>query len=597
MLSHLTKIQAIDAKQITKLSEVLSDLSKEQKLWLSGYLAGQSIESSSLNQEINQKTSANPEAKLTVLYGSQTGNSRMLAENFFSEAQSQGFQVSLVSLADFKPRQITKENNVALIVSTHGEGEAPDDAEIFYEYLFSNKAPKLSQLNFSVLALGDSSYEQYCQTGVDLDLQLEKLGAKRVVDRVDCDLDFEQSAESWQQQTLEYFAKELGSVSDTNVVPLSLIKNNESVIYNRNHPYSAEIISLQKITTQDSVKNIYHIELSLEDSNIEYLPGDSIGILTFNQSQDVANLLSQLKIDRNDLVAYKGKELCIEYLLTEILEISLLNRNFLKYYSTLAESSELFSIVDKQDSFNKFVKNRQLIDVLKEYPTPIGAQDLVDHLIKITPRLYSISSSHKANPEEVHLTIALVELDAGNRTGLASGALCRFAEEGDFVKVYIEANNNFKIPSDAETPTIMVGPGTGVAPFRAFLQERQELGHQGQNWLFFGNPSFENDFLYQLEWQDFIKSGVLNKIDLAFSRDQQQKIYVQHRLQENSEQVWEWLEKGAHFYICGDKDRMAKDVESTLLTIIQEQGNQTQQQAVEYLKQMKRSKRYQKDVY
>jgi sulfite reductase (NADPH) flavoprotein alpha-component len=596
MLSHLAKIKALDSRQIAKLSEALSELTVEQKIWLSGFLAGQSVDSQASEQVSNQSIASSPESKLTILYGSQTGNARLLAETYLEQAQSQGFQVSLISLADFKPRQITKEHNIVLIVSTHGEGEAPDDAEIFYEYLYSKKAPKLNHLNFSVLSLGDSSYEQFCQTGVDFDLQFEKLGANRIVNRVDCDLDFEHDADSWQQRTLAEYAKTLLSDNDSNVVPLSLIKKDESVNYNRNNPYLAEIITLQKITTDDSIKKIYHIELSLEDSNIDYLPGDSLGVITLNPSHHVLELLSLAKINANESVFYQGQELTIEYVLTELLEISLLNRKFLKYYAGVADSSELFSIINSQDSFNAFVKNRQLINVLREYPAPISAQELADNLIKITPRLYSISSSHKANPEEVHLTIALVETKEG-RTGLASGLLCGRAEEGDQVRIYIERNNNFKIPANSETPTIMVGPGTGVAPFRAFLQEREELNHSGENWLLFGNPSFEKDFLYQLEWQGFIKSGVLNKIDLAFSRDQQQKIYVQHRLQENAEQVWQYLKKGSHFYICGDKDYMAKDVEHTLLNIIQEQGNQTEQQALEYLKQLKRDKRYQKDVY
>ncbi len=599
MLSHIGTIQPLDAQQLNKLNEALASLNAEQKIWLSGYLAGQTTDQLS-GSTVTTLPQANvgSESSLTVLYGSQTGNARSLAQTYFQAAKTQGIAAKLISLAEFKPRQITKEHNVVLLVSTHGEGDAPDDAEIFHEYLFSKKAPKLNHLSFSVLALGDSSYEKFCQTGVDFDQQLEKLGAKRIAERVDCDLDFEEQAKTWQQQTLRYFKENLKQAEShgSNVVPITSALNDDDTTYNRANPFAAEILTLQRITTDHSIKVVYHVELSLEGSNLSYQPGDGLGIFANNRSADVQTLIGLLQLDAKQTVQYQGEASTIEKLLTEVLEISLLNKKFLAYYADQFGLEALSKKIKDHEQFTQLISNRQLIDIFTEFPAVITAQELVDHLPKITPRMYSIASSLQTNPEEVHLTIALVNGNEG-RNGLVSGALCNEFEEGDLVNVFIEPNNHFKLPQNPQTPIIMIGPGTGVAPFRSFLQERQITKQSGDTWLFFGNPSFDHDFLYQLEWQQFIADGTLNHIDLAFSRDQTEKIYVQQRIKEQAETLWLWLEKGAHIYICGNKDRMAKDVESELLNLIEQHGQLDAEQAQDYLKTLKRDKRYQKDVY
>lgn len=595
MLSHLGKIQPLKTEHLDKLNEVLSQLNAEQKIWLSGFLAGQSLSSNSLSNDSLAST-PQPAMQVTVLYGSQTGNARGLAENFHAAAAEHGLNAKLTSLADYNPRQLLKERHVVILVSTHGEGDPPDDAEILHEFLFANKSPDLSQLNFAVLALGDSSYEQFCQTGIEFDQQLEKLGANRLVKRVDCDLDFVQDAEQWQHQAIEKLAEEVEPPSSSNVVPMANYQQASIERYSRQNPFKAEIITLQKITTDESAKNIYHLELSLENSGIKYSPGDSLAVSANNPIQHVQALIEQLGLDATTSVEIQGQSLTLKQALIGHKEISLLNRKFLKYLAELTKNNALLDTVNSQTKFEQYVGSRQLIDVIKKYPIDLSAQQLIEHLPGITPRSYSIASSQLANPDEVHLTVALVETQ-DDRTGLVSGELCQHAVVGDFVDVYVEPNNHFKLPESPETPIIMIGPGTGVAPFRGFLQEREALQQGGENWLFFGNPNFADDFLYQLEWQKHIKTGVLNHIDLAFSRDQSEKIYVQHRLQEQAAEVWLWLERGAYIYLCGDKNRMAKDVEQTLLIIIQQQGQLSEQQAVDFLKNLKRTKRYQKDVY
>lgn len=598
MLSNIELLKPLASSQLNKLTEALQDLNPEQRIWLSGYLAGQSLTDNS------STTIQNPaQTTLTVLYGSQTGNCRLLAEGYMQVAQSKGINTQLISLADYKPRAIAKEKNLVLIISTHGEGDAPDDAEIFYEYLFSDSAPNLKSLNYSLLALGDSSYDKFCQTGIDIDQQLIQLGATAVVKRIDCDIDFEDQANNWQQDTLKYYVKNIAESSkSTNITPLSIIKTGQTNTFNRNNTYSAEVLAIQKITSDESIKNVYHVELSIEDSGIDYQPGDSLGILAKNNPQTVGKLINLLGSDPDKKIILKKQEYTLNEALSNNLEITLLHKSFLKFYAQHSASDKLLDIVSKQESFKKYISSRQLIDVLSEFPAKLSEQQLVDNLIKITPRLYSISSSLQTNPDEVHLTVALVKSSAHKAVeGLVSGLLCTQTKAGDFVSIYVESNRNFKLPDNPESPILMIAAGTGIAPYRAFLQQRQQqrvtLNAQGENWLFFGNPSFENDFLYQLELQKFHDNGVLNRIDLAFSRDQKQKIYVQHRIKQNDQAIWKQLQNGAYLYICGNKDYMAKDVEAELIALIEKFGNKTNEQAHNYLTELKRNSRYQKDVY
>lgn len=589
MYSNNQAISPLAPDQFKKVNLAVQDLDPNQLLWVSGFIAG-------LSRQDKIESNNNPQKQLTILYASQTGNCRSLAEEYTQTCQSLDINCQLISLADYKPRNINKEQYVVIIISTHGEGDAPDDAEIFYEYLFSNKSPDLNNLKYSLLALGDSSYEKFCQTGVDIDLQLQKLGATPVIDRIDCDLDYEESYETWQNKTNDYFSKHISNI-DNNVSPLSLLKPKQLSQYNRNKTYSSEIITLQKITTNASIKNVHHIELDIEGSNINYQAGDSLAIMAQNSSIAIDTLIQDNGFDGNKIVNYKKQEIPFNTVLRS-LEISLVSKSFLKFYAGLVQSDKFNDMIENHQQFQYFVEKRQLSDVLTQYQVLITEQQLVDNLYKISPRLYSIASSYLKNPDEIHLTVALVEspTDKSNK-GLVSGLLCSHLKEGDDVEIYIESNNNFKLPENNDAPTIMIAAGTGIAPFRGFLQERKELKSAGKNWLIFGNPSFENDFLYQLELQKYLKENLLTQIDLAFSRDQEQKIYVQHKVKQKAQEIWQWLEQGAHLYICGNKDHMAKSVETELLSLIRAHGKLDADGAKQYLTNLKRNKRYQKDVY
>ncbi|MFK8011865.1 MAG: assimilatory sulfite reductase (NADPH) flavoprotein subunit [Marinicellaceae bacterium] len=589
MYSKNQAISPLAPEQLNKVNLAVQDLDANQLLWVSGFIAG-------LSGQHKTETKINPSSQLTILYGSQTGNGKRLAQDYSQKCESLNINCQLISLADYKPRNIIKEQYIVMIVSTHGEGDAPDDAEIFYEYLFSKKAPKLENLKYSLLALGDSSYEKFCQTGVDIDLQLQKLGATPVVNRIDCDLEYEDSFSIWQEKTHDYFSSNIKS-TESNVTSLSLLKPQKTSQFNRNITYSSEILTIQRITSDASVKNVCHIELDIEGSNIQYNTGDSVGIVVKNSHESVDALIHSGGFNSNKTITYKNNKLLFKDQLRS-LEITLLSKTFLRFYASLLESDSFTEIIDNHTVFQDFVQTRQLSDVLREYPTLIEEQQLVDNLNKISPRLYSIASSQIKNPDEVHLTIALVESKTIHpNTGLVSGLLCEQLKEGDSVEIYVEENNNFKLPENNDVPIIMIGAGTGIAPFRGFLQERRDLKATGENWLFFGNPSFDNDFLYQLELQKYHKENLLTQIDLAWSRDQKNKIYVQNKVKQKAAEIWQWLEKGAHLYICGNKDQMAKSVENELISLIKKYGKMNTENAKKHLTHLKRTKRYQKDVY
>lgn len=593
----------LSAEQINQLNLLVGQLNPIQQAWVSGYLAAAS-QSQGLSGSVQPQTSAS--AKLTILVGSQTGNARGIAQQLEQKASQNGLAVELVSMADFKPNSLKKEQLVTIIVSTHGEGDAPDDAVTLHKFLFGKKAPQLTDLKYSVLALGDSSYEYFCKTGHDFDQQLAALGATRVNDIVECDVDFEQTADTWINSTIEQFGNALKEINGSNTVAQSAqvlpFEQAAAPTFTRQHPFSAPLLANQKITGRDSDKNIRHIELSLEDSGITYQPGDALGVWFDNDPALVQAIVNKLNLNGEQQVQWQGESYSLLTLLTTHLELTLLHPNFVKHYAALIDSPELQALAENKAALREYCAERQLIDVLVEYPAPadrITAEQLVTGLQKLTPRLYSIASSQSEVADEVHLTVAVVEYQNNNeaRLGGASGFLAYRADEVEAVNVYVQANTNFRLPQNLEAPVIMIGPGTGIAPFRAFLQERDAQQAKGKNWLFFGNPHFTTDFLYQAELIKYRDSGLLTNFDVAFSRDQANKIYVQDRLIQNGEQVFQWLEEGAHVYICGDANRMAKDVHNALIQIIQTHGDQDEAGAIEYLEQLRQAQRFQKDVY
>lgn len=586
----------LDANQLASLKDAIGGYSPLQLAWASGYLAAKS-EGSSVAV---LPTAAAPQASstLTILFGSQTGNSKGVASALAEQARAQGIDVDLKSMADIKPKSIKNLTHLLIVASTNGEGEPPDDAIALHEFLSSKKAPKLDGLHYSVLSLGDSSYEFFCQTGKDFDEYLAKLGAKQIAPRVDCDVDYEDEAQSWSSTIIEQ-AKDLLGASEATTNVVAMPTAGASSQYTKQNPYVAELSLSQKITGRDSQKDVRHIEIDLGESGISYQAGDALGVWFDNDEQLVSELIATLSLDGETLVKVSKDEITLSEALKSKLEITQTSINFVEFWAEHSADKTLLSLISDKANTREYASNHQIVDVVKAAPKSVDAQAFVDALRKLTPRLYSIASSQSEVEEEVHLTVGLVRYQEGDvtRTGGASGFLSERLEEGGEVKVFIEHNDNFRLPADGNTPVIMIGPGTGIAPFRAFMQEREASEAEGDNWLFFGDQTFTQDFLYQVEWQSYLKSGLLTKIDLAFSRDQAEKIYVQDRLREKAQDVYAWLERGAHLYICGDMSRMAKDVEQALIDIISEQGSKSTEQAQEYLKELRSSKRYQKDVY
>lgn len=586
----------LDAGQLASLKDAIGGYSPLQLAWASGYLAAKSENSSvaALPSAAAPKASST----LTILYGSQTGNAKGVASSLAAQAQAQGLTVDLKNMSEFKPKSIKSVSHLLIVASTNGEGEPPDDAISLHEFLASKKAPKLDNLHYSVLALGDTSYEFYCQTGKDFDEYLAKLGAKRITERVDCDVDYEDEAKAWSETIIEQSKSLLGAnENSTNVVAMPTAGSAHA--YTKQSPYTAELGLSQKITGRDSAKDVRHIEIDLGDSGITYQPGDALGVWFDNDEALVDELITLLKFSGAEEVVVSEQSLSLKDALISKLEITQTALNFVEFWAEHSGDESLIKLVAEKSATREFAAQHQIVDIIRRAPAAIEAQVFVEALRKLTPRLYSIASSQAEVEEEVHLTVGLVEYseDDKARAGGASSFLGKRLEEGGEVKVFIEHNDNFRLPTDESTPVIMIGPGTGIAPFRAFLQEREAQDASGDNWLFFGDQTFTQDFLYQLEWQSYLKSGLLTKMDVAFSRDQAEKIYVQDRLKESAQEVYSWLERGAHLYVCGDMNRMAKDVENALLDIIAEQGKLSEEQAQQYLKDLRSAKRYQKDVY
>ncbi|MGB1293574.1 MAG: assimilatory sulfite reductase (NADPH) flavoprotein subunit, partial [Pseudoalteromonas sp.] len=554
----------LSQEQVQKLQGLVAELNPIQQAWVSGYLAA-NANTAALGGAVGAAPSAGEAAALTILYGSQTGNSKGVATKLKEQAESRGLAVKLVSMADYKPTALKKEKFLTVVVSTYGEGEPPEDAETLHEFLTTKKAPKLDGVKIAVIGLGDSSYEFFCQTAKDFEERLTKLGAETIYQRADLDVDYDDEAATWITGALDAFEPDLKAQQDAGGQVVSMPFGAPTAAasqYTKQNPFAAELSLVQKITGRDSTKDVRHVEISLEGSDITYTPGDSLGVYFLNDEALVDEVLELTQIDAASKVQLGDEELSIRDALIEKLELTQSYPGFVEKYAVATGTPELLKLVEDKAAMREYIEPRQIFDVIRQNPAKIEAQTLVDCLRKLQARLYSIASSQAEVEDEVHLTIGLVEFDAfgSEHLGGCSGYLARRAEEGCKVKVFSEHNDNFRLPSNDDTPVIMVGPGTGIAPFRAFLQERDSREASGKNWLFFGNPHFTQDFLYQVEIQGYLKSGLLSKVDVAFSRDQAEKVYVQDKLRQNSKDVFAWLEAGAHIYICGDANRMAKDV-------------------------------------
>ncbi|MCY7754076.1 assimilatory sulfite reductase (NADPH) flavoprotein subunit [Bacillus haynesii] len=597
-------------EQAELLNRLLPTLTASQKAWLSGYLAAvQTADAAAaletLPAEAPAASTAQPVSKeVTILFGSQTGNAQGLAENAAKKLTERGFQVTVSAMSDFKPNQLKKLKNLLIVVSTHGEGDPPDNALSFHEFLHGRRAPKLDDLRYSVLALGDTSYEFFCQTGKEFDQRLGELGGTRLHPRVDCDLDYDEPAATWLDGVISSLneGQEQGASSAPAQTAAPQAAGGETV-YSRKNPFRAEVLENLNLNGRGSNKETRHLELSLEGSGLTYEPGDALGIFPENDPELVDMLLAELKWDPNVTITVdQGENLSLKEALTSYFEITVLTKKFIQQAAELIGNEKLRELVapENADQLKAYIAGRDLIDFVRDFgPIAAAPQEFVSILRKIPPRLYSIASSFAANPDEVHLTIGAVRYNTHgrDRKGVCSVLCAERLQSGDTLPVFIQPNKNFKLPENPEAPIIMVGPGTGVAPFRSFMQEREETGAPGKSWMFFGDQHFVTDFLYQTEWQKWLSDGVLTKMDVAFSRDTEEKVYVQHRMLEHSKELFEWLEEGAAFYVCGDKNNMAKDVQNALLEIIEKEGGKSREEAEAYLAEMKKQKRYQRDVY
>ncbi len=613
--------------------QISNNLSPDQLLWLSGYSYGlavakqpvqipppfesktESIASSAPLHLLNAAPSAAAAVvPLTILYGSHTGNSKKIAHRAAEHARKHGLKPLVHDMSEYPVKNLKQEKNLLLVVSTHGEGDPPIAAEDVYAHLHSQRAPKLPETSFSVLALGDKSYLHFCKTGADFDAQLEKLGANRLHPRVDCDVDFDDDAEAWIEASINAIlntsaASSLASNANghangtiTAFAPTAFATTNGHAAtngyaaqYSKKNPFPVPLLEKIQLNGRGSVKETYHLEFSLEDSGLVYEPGDSLGVIAENSPGLVEEVLNAAKLSGDALAS----ETSLAKFLTQNVELTVLTRETLTKHNEFAQSSDLAAILADTNRLKSYLYGNDVADLLRAFPHQHTADSFASILRKLPPRLYSIASSLAEHENEVHLTVSAVryKTQARQKEGLASCFLAdRVGVEGA-VKVFVERNEGFKLPQNPATDIIMIGPGTGVAPFRAFVEERSNAGATGKNWLFFGNPNFTTDFLYQTEWQQWLKKGVLNKLNVAFSRDQAEKIYVQHKLLANSKDIFGWLENGASFYVCGDKNRMAHDVEAALTQIVQQESGTSPEKATEYVKSLKKQRRYLEDVY
>ncbi|SDC43945.1 sulfite reductase (NADPH) flavoprotein alpha-component [Paenibacillus sp. UNCCL117] len=605
-------------EQAELLNRLLPTLTEGQRIWLGGYLAaqgfaaGSAVSAAPAAAPVTAVTAAPAEApaavskEVTVLFGSQSGNSSGLAKKLSKKLEENGFQVTLSSMADYKTNGLKKVQNLLILVSTHGEGEPPDNAISFHEFLHSKRAPKLDGLSFSVLGLGDTSYEFFCQTAKDFDKRLEELGGKRIVPRVDCDVDYDDAAKQWAEQVVQSLQGAGAASPATAAVAASVgaaVISEESE-YSRSNPFQAEVLENLNLNGRGSDRETRHVELSLEGSGLQYEPGDSLGVYPQNHPRLVEELIGAMGWNSSeDVPAGKaGERLPLGEALLRYYEITVLTKPLLEQVAKLTGNSGLQALLEagREQELRAYLYGRDLLDLVQDYSLQgVPAGDFVSVLRKLPARLYSIASSPKAHPDEVHLTVRSVRYEAQGREryGVCSVHLAERVQPGDGLPVFVQQNPNFKLPENPDTPIIMIGPGTGVAPFRAFLGEREEIGAQGKSWLFFGDQHFATDFLYQIEWQRWLKDGVLTRLDVAFSRDTDQKVYVQHRMLEKSKELYQWLQEGAVVYICGDEKKMAHDVHAALAAILQQEGGLSPEAAADYLSRMQQEKRYQRDVY
>ncbi|HID7380954.1 TPA: NADPH-dependent assimilatory sulfite reductase flavoprotein subunit, partial [Klebsiella pneumoniae] len=541
----------LNPEQLARLQAATTDFTPTQLAWVSGYFWGV------LNQQSGTAVAAPAPAAevptITLISASQTGNARRVAEALRDDLLAAKLNVKLVNAGDYKFKQIAAEKLLVVVTSTQGEGEPPEEAVALHKFLFSKKAPKLDGTAFAVFGLGDTSYEFFCQSGKDFDNKLAELGAERLLDRVDADVEYQAAAAEWRARVVEALKARAPVAAPAQLATSGAVNDIHTSPYTKEAPLTATLSVNQKITGRNSEKDVRHIEIDLGDSGLRYQPGDALGVWYQNDPQLVKELVELLWLKGDEPVTVEGKTLPLSEALQWHFELTVNTATIVENYATLTRSESLLPLAGDKAQLQQYAAATPIVDMVRFSPAQLDAEALIGLLRPLTPRLYSIASSQAEVESEVHVTVGVVryEIEGRARAGGASSFLADRVEEDGEVRVFIEHNDNFRLPANPETPVIMIGPGTGIAPFRAFMQQRAADGAQGKNWLFFGNPHFTEDFLYQVEWQSYVKEGLLTRIDLAWSRDQQQKIYVQDKLREQGAELWRWINDGAHIYVCG----------------------------------------------
>lgn len=594
----------LTSEQLHRLQSLLNTLSLNQLIWISGYLYGLIHDKSDAQKKtfeiIKTQDVTQVNQKISIISASQTGNARQISEQLYHDCIRSGLNVILCNARDYKYKKITEEKLLIFITSTYGEGEPPEEAIALYKYLFSQNAPKLNNTSFVVLSLGDRSYEYFAKAGKDFDQKFAELGANRLCDRLDVDVDFKVEVDIWKKKIVSLFKEKtclIFNKNQFNNVKDTIIRNN--FVYSKEFPLIAHLLSRQKITSRNSIKDVHHLEIDISGSNLCYKPGDSLGVWYENDSDLINELLKIFHLKGHELIEINGKSISLDEALKKYYELTQNASIIVKNTAIVSKDKLLLDLINDKEQLNYFVSTTPIVDMMHQISARLTSQNLLQILRPMKPRFYSISSAQEEVGEEIHITVGVVryKINGRLRSGGASSYLIDRLKENDEIRIFVQSNDNFRLPSNPNISIIMIGVGTGIAPFRSFIQKRSLNKLSGKNWLFFGNLKFIDDFLYQTEWQFYVKEGILNKINTAWSRDQEHKIYIQDKLLENSIELWNWIQDGAYVYVCGDAQYMARDVERTLIMLTSQHGNMSIDQANNFWNDMRVKNRYQRDVY